>query len=197
MNTWSPNGFAPPAGALCARHPQAAAVATCARCGSFACAECAVWGNGQLVYCGKACEPVSHSLAERGSRLVASLVDGLGVYLPMVVLAIISENTSGALRGIAGLLAVLWLLALLGVQLYFAASGQSIGKRILSLRVVRTDGSPASLARIVFLRNGVIVLLGSLCGVVSLIDALMIFGEERRCLHDQLADTIVVNVARG
>ncbi len=115
----------------------------------------------------------------------------------MVVLAVVSENSRGALRGIAGLLTMLWLLALLGVQLYLASSGQSIGKRMLRLRVVRTDGSPASLARIVFLRNGVIVLLGSLCGVVSLVDALMIFGEERRCLHDQLADTIVVNVARG
>ena len=33
----------------------------------------------------------------------------------------------------------------------------------------------------------------SLGGLVSLVDSLMIFGSDRRCLHDQIADTIVVN----
>ena len=29
-------------------------------------------------------------------------------------------------------------------------------------------------------------------GLVSLVDALLIFRDDRRCLHDEIADTIVV-----
>ncbi len=34
-----------------------------------------------------------------------------------------------------------------------ATNGQSIGKRLVGIKVVRTDGSPASFARIFLLRN--------------------------------------------
>ena len=58
-----------------------------------------------------------------------------------------------------------------------------------------SDGSKASLARIFWLRN-VVNGLPSFIPIVSLIywlvDTLMIFGESRRCLHDRIADTIVV-----
>jgi uncharacterized RDD family membrane protein YckC len=31
-------------------------------------------------------------------------------------------------------------------------------------------------------------------GLITLVDLLLIFGKERRCLHDLMADTIVVDV---
>ena len=50
-------------------------------------------------------------------------------------------------------------------------------------------------ARIIWLRNVVIWLLSMipfLGVVVGLLDALFIFGESRQCLHDKIADTIVI-----
>jgi len=57
--------------------------------------------------------------------------------------------------------------------------------------VVRSDGSPVSLGRIFWLRNFVNGLLG-IIGPYQLVDWLFIFGESRQCLHDKLADTIVI-----
>jgi len=62
---------------------------------------------------------------------------------------------------------------------------------MLGIRVVRTDGSPASLGRVIWLRN----ILNSVLGIVplyGLIDSLFIFAESRQCLHDKIADTIVI-----
>lgn len=59
----------------------------------------------------------------------------------------------------------------------------------------RSDGSRATLARIFWLRNVVndairfVPVLGPLYGLV---DVLMIFGGQRRCCHDYIADTIVI-----
>jgi uncharacterized RDD family membrane protein YckC len=81
------------------------------------------------------------------------------------------------------------------VELVAQASwGQSIGKRLVGIRVMRLDGSEIELWRLILLRNVVLHVVGQLCGLIGLIDALWIFGDQQRCLHDYLADSIVVNV---
>ena len=96
----------------------------------------------------------------------------------------------GALFGLAGLL--IWG----GVTAYLVhKNGQTLGKKILGIKVVRTDGSRASLGRIFWLRNVIMVLLSMIpiAGMIlSLVDSLLIFRESRQCLHDQIAGTIVV-----
>jgi uncharacterized RDD family membrane protein YckC len=86
--------------------------------------------------------------------------------------------------------------ALLAVNLVLLhRHGQTIAKRWLSIRVVRSDGSHCALLRIIFARWLPVTVLGAipLLGyAVSLADALFIFREDRRCLHDLIADTIVV-----
>jgi len=74
---------------------------------------------------------------------------------------------------------------------YVRRNGQTIAKKLLNIKVVRSDGSPASLARIFWLRNVVNTLI-SLVPLYSVVDHLFIFGESRQCLHDKLADTIVI-----
>jgi len=74
--------------------------------------------------------------------------------------------------------------------------GQTIGKRIVGIKVVRSDGSRAGLARIFWLRNVVGALISwipRVGGLYALVDLLWIFGGARRCVHDYIADTIVVN----
>ena len=86
--------------------------------------------------------------------------------------------------------------------------GQSIGKIVAGSRIVRTDGAPAGFLRGVVIRNGVFsapALILPLVGIthhwalppalasLALFDVLFIFGRERRCLHDLLAGTRVID----
>jgi len=78
------------------------------------------------------------------------------------------------------------------------AYGGTLGKKILGLRIVRTDGSRAGFVRLFFGRGAVAILPGMiplLGGLWALIDSLLIFRESRQCLHDQIADTLVVTAA--
>src|SRR5215813_4178295 len=80
-----------------------------------------------------------------------------------------------------------------------ATNGQSIGKRVVGIKIVRKDGSRASFARIFLLRNLVNTLPNLLPYVgllYQLIDPLLIYQQSRQCIHDKLADTIVVRCAR-
>ncbi len=73
--------------------------------------------------------------------------------------------------------------------------GQSLGKRWMRVRIVRTDGSAVGFVHVILLRSFVLQLIGAIPlvgGLVSLIDPLLIFREDRRCLHDLIADTHVV-----
>ncbi len=75
--------------------------------------------------------------------------------------------------------------------------GPIVGKRTVDSAIVRSDGDRIDLARCIFLRVvpvsllGVIPMLGKVAGLVH---GLIVFGPERRCLHDRLADTIVIDV---
>jgi uncharacterized RDD family membrane protein YckC len=92
----------------------------------------------------------------------------------------------GVVLSLVGLVAWIWL-----TIRNVVANGQTIAKKMLDIKVVRTDGSPVSLSRIFWLRNFVNGLLGVI-PLYSLIDVLLIFGAERQCIHDKIADTIVV-----
>lgn len=146
-------------------------------------------------------------LADRLIRLVAKIIDGLIVMAVVAVIGIIAaialpamqKNGGGdAAAIIFGVVAVAAFLAILIVNMVLLHRyGQTIGKRMFKIRIVRVDGSPCSLLRIIFARwlpvaiLGVIPLLGY---VFSLLDPLLIFRADQRCLHDLIADTIVVKV---
>jgi len=85
-----------------------------------------------------------------------------------------------------GFIAWAWITLLL-----VARYGQTMAKRLLEIRVIRSDGSEASLGRIFWLRNVVNGLL-AVIPLYGLIDVLFIFGERRQTIHDLIADTIVV-----
>ena len=122
------------------------------------------------------------------------MLDGFLLLLVIALFGVVSRRNQ-PLRLAPGLVAML---ALLGCQLYLSATAnQSIGKRLLKIRVARTDGSRVSVFRILILRNVVPQALGAICNLFGLVDAVFIFGDARRCVHDYLADTIVVKVQPG
>ena len=59
-------------------------------------------------------------------------------------------------------------------------------------RFLRSDGSHPTLGRSFAARTMLSFTIGFFFGPFALVDALWIFGGEQRCLHDLMADTIVV-----
>lgn len=142
--------------------------------------------------------------ADRGTRLGAAILDGIilmaMVYMPLMFVALVGgaaaartgETGANTILGVGGVVTLvgftLW--CWLTIK-YMKSNGQSIAKKIVGIKVTRTDGSPASLGRVFWLRNVVNGLI-SIVPLYGFIDPLFIFGESRRCLHDKIADTIVV-----
>lgn len=193
-----------PLGALCAEHTDRPATLICTRCGSYACDACRRVGAAQRDYCFR-CNPAQmEPLAEPGTRFAAELVDRLSVILPYLVLSIMGGVVGGA-RGEEGTglvlpfvgLGVVGSLGMMGYQLYLlATSGQSLGKRLMGIKVVRTNGSAVDLGRLILLRNVVPGFINLItCSLFGLVDPLFIFATDRRCLHDHVADTKVVKVS--
>jgi uncharacterized RDD family membrane protein YckC len=139
-------------------------------------------------------------LAGQGQRLLAHLTDSVVFVVPVVGMAFGSGWVDHSDSGGSGLVALASLAlgaAALAAQLWAQLHWrQSLGKRLLGIKVVRTDGSPIELWRLVLLRNLAIQALGQLGGFIGFIDALMIFRRDQRCLHDHFAGTIVVQAPR-
>jgi uncharacterized RDD family membrane protein YckC len=147
------------------------------------------------------------ALAERGQRFVAFLIDLLTVLPAMVLFGIggfMARKAAGeaspppvslALIGLGGLY-------ILGVAIYqlilLTKRGQTIGKRGMGIKIVKLDGSAPGFVHAVLLRgfvNGLISGVPYLGAVYALVDILMIFRDDRRCLHDMIASTRVVKAS--
>jgi uncharacterized RDD family membrane protein YckC len=148
---------------------------------------------------------LGHVAAERGTRLAAAILDGIiggaMIYSPFFIGAVIGGiaggtnpapfRMTGAMAAGLGVSAIGFIIWCWMTIVFVRRNGQSIAKKALNIKVVRTDGSPITLARIFFLRNLVNAAL-SIIPLYGFIDLLFIFGEQRQCLHDKIADTIVV-----
>ncbi len=143
-------------------------------------------------------------LGGRGQRFAAAIIDGLilaGVYwlLAITVLKPIVPNpTSGAEASFGSMLTsmVVYLVLFLLIQGYLlVTSGQTIGKKLLGLRIVRSSGERGDAGRVIGLRYLLIWVIASIPVVgwiFALVNVLMIFRDSRKCLHDNIADTIVI-----
>jgi len=145
-------------------------------------------------------------LASRLSRLGAVCLNSLilGVASAPVIMAVVLSD-SGAMNSTdAGYMMILMIvisavsyLGFLGFNLYYLAKdGQSIGKKLVGIKIVRSDlRTPATLGRLVFARwfpIYAIQLIPCLGDLLYLANFLMIFGAEQKCGHDHIADTHVV-----
>jgi uncharacterized RDD family membrane protein YckC len=78
-----------------------------------------------------------------------------------------------------------------------AATGQTLGKRLLGIQVVAVDGGPLGFRRSIqrWIPQGAPLLLWGLLFVVQLLDWAWCLWDKplRQCLHDKAARTVVVN----
>jgi uncharacterized RDD family membrane protein YckC len=144
------------------------------------------WPQGELEYGG------------RMRRLVAAIVDGLIVYVvtwlltaPVLGFGTMYEGDVARQTGanlIAGVVAFLYYV------LQHGRWGQTLGKRAMSLRVVRADDAGAirygqAAWRLLF----AYLLSLATCGVGGLVDVAWILWDRRRqALHDKVARTVVI-----
>jgi uncharacterized RDD family membrane protein YckC len=147
-------------------------------------------------------------LASWGSRVAATLLDWLILFVPVaIIVAIIvavalQSDVAGIVVGLVGALA--YLLALLLYAPLFMArqgehNGQSLGKQIVGIRVTRDNGVPFDVGQGI-LRE--FVVKGLLFGTVgsfflyipTLLDYLWpLWDGENRALHDMVVSTHVVH----
>lgn len=140
-------------------------------------------------------------LATRWQRLWATLIDVALAMAALWVVSVVTPWNPWTDAG-GGWLSVQLLPAAAGFAIFLvlhgwllAARGQTIGKALMKIRIARPDGTPASLGRLLGLRygiGGVITIIPAAGQIFGIVDALLIFRAPRRCVHDYLADTVVL-----
>lgn len=145
------------------------------------------------------------ALAARSRRLVCWLLDYAVVLSPAFVVA--GVTTLMGRDGPQDRERVAPIIGLTSVAIYAlqctmtATTGQSLAKGWFGIRVARPNGEPPGFLRGVVLRSWLpalaagFSLIWPFLAFLALFDALRIFGSQSRCVHDLLADTIVVDVA--
>lgn len=145
-------------------------------------------------------------LASLWQRLAAVMIDGIAmtaVLLP-IIMVFFGGWTGYAERAAEGGFVMELGFTLAGMVVYLAINGvwlarygQSVGKKVMGTKIVRTDGSQADFQRILFRRYipySIVAVIPYIGYLLSILNILPIFGETRRCVHDRIADTKVVIV---
>jgi uncharacterized RDD family membrane protein YckC len=143
-------------------------------------------------------------LADRGTRLVAAIVDGLIMMvvagpvifgLGFLIGSVMGTGVVGSLVSqiVGGVSAIGIFLAINGY--FLNLNGQTVGKKITNIKIVNDDGTKPEFTHLIIYRYGVTWLIGLIPfigGLYGLVNVLAIFRESRKCLHDDIAKTKVV-----
>lgn len=165
--------------------------------------------------------PGGTPLASPWLRLAATIVDGIILFPVNYLLGKILLNQPGieelmeaakkgqdavnALqpgKGMVLVAQILGIVVFLAVNFVFLKKGQTIGKKLLKLQIQnRNDGSLLSLQDLIVKRILPVYFVGALgaaihwsLGLIVVVDALLIFRPGRNTLHDDLANTKVVQI---
>jgi uncharacterized RDD family membrane protein YckC len=156
----------------------------------------------------------TNELAGRWHRLGGAILDGVAILIISMPVTMLASNMwfpgamdfSGSFKDSLFSMGKnhLFELASLGISLgaflllngyLLIRDGQSIGKKIIGMKIVNLDGDIPPVKNIILLRHIVFMLITHIpvIGVlIWLADVLFIFRGDRRCLHDKLAGTRVI-----
>ncbi len=152
------------------------------------------------------------NLASRGVRLGAAIIDQIIFMIVLIVpmmpgiMIIAQAESSGTLETAFPTSSLIWFLAcglcllalLIWNAVWLGRYGQTIGKRMLGIRVVTfPDGQPAGYAKAFWLRAVVNFVIVNVVPLYGIVDACFIFREDKRCVHDLIAETTVVTDKPG
>ncbi len=141
-------------------------------------------------------------LASRWARLGASIIDSIIMMVVLVPVMYLTGGFDGIMEGRQPGFVYSFGIGILSFIVFFAinyrflvANGQTIGKKVLEIKIVDLNGNvpafqPQLLIRYaVYLLSGQIPVVGQ---IFSIVNVLFIFGKEKRCIHDLAAKTKVV-----
>ena len=152
--------------------------------------------------------PSGPELAGRGRRLGAYIIDTIIAGIVLVAVAYFNPGPLGVTmldimrdpttQQISTAGSIWFLIIFMAINSYFLVTkGQTLGKRMLGIRIVDAASNGAATAvKLLGLRYVLVMLvmaipiIGQLLGLA---DALFIFRSDRRCVHDLLAGTKVVS----
>ena len=120
-----------------------------------------------------------------GAFLVDFLLLGIALGLLVVVAGVISDGLAVAVSGLSGLLVFAYFIYMEGTY------GQTVGKRVLGIVVVKADGSPCDMKASV-IRNVLRIVDGLFVYLVGLIVILVTDDDQR--VGDLVGDTVVARV---
>ncbi|WP_348720298.1 RDD family protein [uncultured Alcanivorax sp.] len=141
-------------------------------------------------------------LASRWHRFFGALIDGL-VQLAIIAPIVFFSGAWADMMANSGVLdlttTLVWFIV--GEVIFLAVQGwllfnrqQTIGKWLLGMKIVGMEQNAVPVGKLYGLRYLLFHVLAQVPGVnlIMLIDPLMIFRGDRRCLHDLLAGTQVI-----
>jgi uncharacterized RDD family membrane protein YckC len=141
-------------------------------------------------------------LASRWARLGASIIDSIIVMVVLVPVMYFTGGFDGIMEGSQPGFVYMFGIGILNFIVFFAinyrsliANGQSIGKKVLEIKIVDLNGNVPVFQPQLLIRYAVYVLPGQIpvVGTIfSLVNVLFIFSKEKRCIHDLAAKTRVV-----
>ena len=182
----------------------------CSKCGKEVPADAKFCANcGAELQAATAAPTSSYSppspLGDLGSRIVAGIIDYIiigivaGILAMFLFLGTAASVVAGPamiigfpgwISGVLGILGVIWLLWLVYFTYFEGTSGQTIGKTLVHIKVIKEDGSRCDFGS---------ALIRNILRIVDYLPFLYILGivliattEKRQRLGDMLAKTIVV-----
>lgn len=144
----------------------------------------------------------NEELAGRWTRLGASLIDGIiAIVITMPFFSLFGVWEQIERDGTISMSTTI-ILSLLGMILflvihgyYLASNGQTVGKKLLDIKIVDLNGDKPEFTSLIAKRYLPIWLVSQIPiigGIITLADALFIFRKDKRCIHDIIAGTRVV-----
>ena len=142
-------------------------------------------------------------LASRWDRLFASILDAIIYCIFIMPIMYFTGGFDGMAQGIQPSLGYNLAIGVVGIIAFIIlngklliSSGQTIGKKAIGIKIVDLNGNLPTLNDHLLKRYAVFFIPGQIPFVgplISIVNILFIFGNEKRCIHDLVAGTKVVN----
>ena len=143
-------------------------------------------------------------LASRWKRLFGSIIDSIIVGLVTLPLMYFTGAFQGIMQGKQPTLLYSLGVGFAGIIFFLLInfkflkdSGQTLGKKALGTKIVNDQGETVTLGAILLKRYGFYFFIGLvpvIGGILNLVNAVTIFGSKKKCIHDMVGGTQVVDV---